>query len=123
MYTHDPTPTSAITFISGQIPTDPDSSVTITTHVGPTPGTRVHMMPHWSRPGMVRALRSLSCPLLDAPHLTAPVPPLNLVDRRMNLLCHCSSWLWRPWRRGSAHVRGRAARFPGKLAGAQLMVG
>ena len=109
--------------ISGHTPTHPDNSVATTIRVGPPPGTRVHMKPHWSGPGMVRALRTLSCPLPDAPHLTAPVPPLNLVDRRMNLLGHCSSWLWRPWRRGSAHVRGRAARFPGKLAGAQLMVG
>ena len=94
--------------ISGHTPTHPDNSVATTIRVGPTPGARAHMKPHWSGPGMVRALRTSSCPLPDAPHLTAPVPPLNLVDRRMDLLCHCSSWLWRPGRRG-----GRTCPWPG----------
>ena len=101
VYTHDPTPTSAITCaVSGHTTPHPDNPVATTSRVGPPPGTPVHMKPHRSGPGIARASRTSACPLPDAPHLADPVPPLNFVDGQLDLRCHCSPWLWRPGRRG-----------------------
>lgn len=109
--------------VSEDTPSHPDNPVATTIRVGPPPGTPVHMKPLRSGPGITRASRTSPCPLPGAPHLTAPVPPLNLVDRQIDLRCHCSPWLWRPGRRGDGRVRGRAARCPGELAGGLLMGG
>ena len=86
--------------VSEDTPSHPDNPVATTIRVGPPPGTPVHMKPRRSGPGIARASRTSPCPLPGAPHLTAPVPPLNLVDRQIDLRCHCSPWLWRPGRRG-----------------------